>query len=266
MQDADSDEELGFLPTLAGVLLGDESDDDGAQAITAVDPQLEKMQVDFLLRTKGVVYSKYNKLAEDTCVKILEGDYVAVLASIPDRFAVEDLLGCCGQESPIEAIIKLVCEYLECGAVEETPVRVLQCLWLGFAYLELFCQANYTGPELTRTQLACVSGRTDEESERLVKDSMRALECDGNYCFPICQIPQCLLISRSILSFLANPAKASWSQGVRLDTEGTVLFYNSSVTLRRDVLLRLESISSRHWLNARAAVIHSRCVMPMPLL
>ena len=159
-------------------------------------------------------------------------------------------------------------------AAEQRTWRAFQVLLMGYAHFELFCQVNYTGPELdrgdvqrlsvavttsTNTATATATTSTDTTTAdttsiaaaacsrvggqavpqytaststvssasscaagvllsepQLARKVLRVLECDGNYAFPICELPALLVIARSLLLAVACPLRASWQAGACL--------------------------------------------------
>jgi hypothetical protein len=55
-----------------------------------------------------------------------------------------------------------------------------------------------------------------------VENCIQELECDGNYAFRIVEVPQTLLIARSILLTLCDPLNAGWKAGIQLDDQGNI--------------------------------------------
>ena len=45
------------------------------------------------------------------------------------------------------------------------------------------------------------------------KTILRILECDGNYAFPLCELPLLLVLARSLLLAVACPLRAGWQAG-----------------------------------------------------
>lgn len=129
--------------------------------------------------------------------------------------------------------------------------RTFECLLLGISYLELYCQTNYTGPELPPAQLEVfqVNGAA----------CVQELECDGTYAFRSIELPQTLLLARIILSTLAEPHAAGWKEGIALDSKGGVsrrlLADAENILTLTEERLVLKSIV---WWSARAAVVHLR--------
>jgi len=137
----------------------------------------------------------------------------------------------------------------------EVQLRMVECLVTGLAYMELFCQMNYTGPELPPSLLTVFlsdpnssrpaaepvlapqqsspvpvlgdwGGAAREvaylddkalmrEQRRFHASCIAALEVDGEYPYSIVEIPVCLVLARVILSSLASPELNLWGHGVQ---------------------------------------------------
>ena len=253
-----SDEEVGFLPVIMGHL-DEHGDEEGEAEVRPIDPDVASIERSVILRqVPPDVSSRFAGVA-NTAKMILQGEYLQLLYShAPTPMRVAELIPLCQADDVIDRITQRVWGYVQQGE-EGVEERVLECMFLGFAYLELFCQLNYTGPELSDAVLAPLIG--DAVSAPLIfEKSLAALECDGNYCFRICSIPQSLLVARVILSSLALPEEASWKQGVYLSLEGDILRPKSRFRVHRQTLAVLKYIRCPTWLNARAAVMHVRYV------
>lgn len=134
-------------------------------------------------------------------------------------------------------------------------IACLQLLVLGVCYLELFMQMNYTGPELLQADIALFS------RENLSSHILSQLECDGTYPFPNTDIPICLIIARSILSFLSQPKFKCWRHGIFLDPSGKILLKSNDSDMGQimdGIITR--NIKSCSWHSARASVVHLRCL------
>jgi hypothetical protein len=133
-------------------------------------------------------------------------------------------------------------------------IRSMMCLVLGTTLYELFCQMNYTGPELSQYQIDEM-GLFDESEE---KKALEYLECDGSYPFPICQVNKALLISRIVLSTLAHPNLSLWASGVSLSYHGDIVRQPANSKVESYVEEILSTLFTRSLRNARSCVIHSR--------
>lgn len=135
--------------------------------------------------------------------------------------------------------------------------RVLLCLIEGIAYLLLYCQCNYTGPELSQPQLdileiprqlhALQAGNklpnsTDSDNNgsssndvvsKMTKQSfhdltIKLLECDGDYPYVICTVPYTLFAARVIFNSISDVDHCCWKRGIFLTENGTVTRFNLS--------------------------------------
>ena len=133
--------------------------------------------------------------------------------------------------------------------------KCLYMLAIGIAYLELYVQINYTGPELNGDDTAII---IPEETSRIIHDSaINILEVDGEYCFAICQAPHLLVVSRLILSILADNTRPTWKHGIQLSPSGDIVATDVCED-ERVLSYGTQKIISRHWQSARASMIHLR--------
>ena len=137
---------------------------------------------------------------------------------------------------------------------------------LGVAYFELFIQMNFTGPELPTGDVNMLT-----DSGELDKIGLALLECDGEFSFPHVQLPICLVIARTLLSIVANPAIEPWHKGVSLDGQGRPVRMRyvhrgggqggqGDAESLKSCCLVCSSVASRGLWSARAAVIQARCI------
>lgn len=251
----ESDDEAGFLPVVLGDM--DDGEEEGPAETQPVDPEVARIERSVLLRQTPLPASPRFLGVASMASMILDGEYLRLInTAAPAPLHVDELISLCEHDEVIDRIKESVWTYLQAGA-EGVEERVLECMLLGFAYLELFCQANYTGPEISDAALSPIV-RDAAVASRIFENSLAALECDGNYCFRMCSIPQSLLISRILLSTLAQPEYASWKQGVCLGPEGDILRPPARHRPARQALAVLKSMRCPTWLNARATVIHAR--------
>ncbi|CAM9795296.1 unnamed protein product, partial [Phaeothamnion confervicola] len=114
-------------------------------------------------------------------------------------------------------------------------------MWTGAAFLNLFVQLNYTGPELQPAAVAEMQRRlgafgveqsgTGVESdvsssggdgpavEQLTAAANAALAADGELPYPHSHLPAALLMARVILSTLADPTHALWTTPAGADAD-----------------------------------------------
>ena len=139
---------------------------------------------------------------------------------------------------------------------EKNSFPIFNLLVFGISCLELYCQANFTGPELSRQDTETIHAAADES--KIHNISLQLLECDGHYPYPICQIPHTLLISRLILHTLAECDKKIWKEGFELDASGNIIRaqeLDESASIFHESTRQFQSLS---WWCARAAVVHAR--------
>ncbi|KAJ0399492.1 hypothetical protein P43SY_003369 [Pythium insidiosum] len=152
----------------------------------------------------------------------------------------------------------------------ERAATCYEILLVGVALLNLFVQANYTGPALEAAGLrdvialvARVLGAPDGDDKALRQAALPMLQVDGEMAFTICEFPYFLAVARAVLHFTGNAAFANWSVAVQTfgshDEDEDVTPTNAvDASLRRE----LEStLASAAWWNARAAVVHSRLLI-----
>jgi len=152
---------------------------------------------------------------------------------------------------------------------------------LGVAALNLFLQSNYTGPTVEDDDANALSNinphscfasllissveSKDREAEEEKKESVTTkrnvkyqnavlseLAVAGEWPCQVCNLPYFLLVARSILSTLADPARATW---MNLDSTGD----NEGLKTASKTFLRCASkLTAAPLWNARAAVAHER--------
>jgi hypothetical protein len=152
--------------------------------------------------------------------------------------------------------------------------RAATALWVGAAALNLFLQANYTGPALEMTpafsSLASQVGA--------LAGPRWGLDADGESPFSKSVLPEMLCLARGVLHPLALPGLLPWSHPVQLTAEGHAtlpacptacpLAFSSTVTLLetaklwagRAVVTHRRLFSGRHpspglWAEAQAVFL-----------
>lgn len=188
------------------------------------------------------------------CVQILDGQHVDCAVSNPilNHHHLIDI--CHNSTEACQVIKEKVLQYVS-SSPHGAEYRALGCLVLGWLYLELFAQCNYTGPELPQKDLSLL--KIDGSDMKLTDNALRQLESDGNYPFS-CQAPETLLIARAVLTALTLPDKYIWSRGVSLDNEGRVFLPPYESDLSPGTLLALRGLRCAPWINARANLLHLR--------
>lgn len=192
--------------------------------------------------------------------KVIHGNHVDVVSGFPVN--LKSLCTLCFQsEDPTKEVRQALVAFLKDESrVESLHERVWSLLVFGVALLELYSQANFTGPELSRKQLEQLHGTDDIEVHRRV---LQHLECDGLYPFTSVDIPHILLLARIVLALVASPLRTSWKDGINLTKEG--LIFLPTIDNKTDNYLFLvqmseicESLYSAQWWQARALILHSR--------
>lgn len=186
-----------------------------------------------------------DSVALDLAKFILNGLHYSVIREFEGTsLSLSELLNCCldNETDSLSLIRQKIDAYVSSG----NSNQVLQCYLLGIALFEIYCQANYTGPELSNqfVEPFCIPNN-------IHNSSLQQLECDGCYAFNIVQLPQTLLIARCILSIIADSSRASWRNGITLDTNGKILKSEVKVDMSYDFI-------TAAWWNARATVMHLR--------
>ena len=204
------------------------------------------------------------------CLQVLRGQHYDVVVTRVGPLSLCSLLThCCSEVGAADAIRAALLQYIAEGFDEaERECRALLSLVVGVAYLELYCQANYTGPELTNASVAsltavpvlALSGIADatDRAAKLHQLAIQHLESDGDYAFAICEIPHTLLIARSLLSTLADPLHALWGHGIELTSTGDILRKTTAMTMMSQslphgglppmtVLCAIRGLPSRDW-------------------
>lgn len=252
----DSDEEAGFLPSIIGEVEDEAGEEETLESMPSLSPEVTRLERGILLRRHVSGFSQRYSAVSDKVEMVLNGEYLRLIGpAAPASLHVSILISSILDEDCIGLIAQKVVEYIEISE-EHMEERILETMLVGFAYLELYCQLNYTGPELSDATLSPLFG--SGPTKKIFENALTALECDGNYCFRLCCIPQSLLISRIILSTLALPEDAAWNHGVYLGAEGDILRYKSKLRFSRRALAILKTLRCPTWLNARAAVVHTR--------
>lgn len=167
---------------------------------------------------------------------------------------------CVEGENLQPSILEVLISYVE----TQEAVPKIECAWqllvYGVALLELFCQANITGPELSGKDREILNADNDNSLHRKL---IHELECDGLYPFNSIDMPQLLILARIIISFVAAPMKCSWKCGISFSREGIISLPTVEVSHPRfgflcDFADITSNLSSANWWNARATLIHAR--------
>ena len=140
----------------------------------------------------------------------------------------------------------------------------LKLLVISTLLLEIYMQVNYTGPELSSVDMNTIflSTSTDISRDTSFKYAIEQLECDGIYPFhSICQLPQCLYISRCLYILLLDPTRGYWRQGVIIDTYGKLqipAYPNPNTQNWNSFYNNSRYLTTKEWRCSRSSVIHLR--------
>lgn len=210
----------------------------------------EKALIKHLVNISNFGLGKCGEIAEN----VINGLYLKTINHFEGtRLEKRLLLSYCTSISDASENMRDAVEtYIFDGDVEYRKSRLLDCLVLGVAYLEIFCQVNYTGPELPLASL----NELDDTNIHAICTQL--LECDGTYAFGISEIPQALFIARSILSTIADPIRADWKHGIELNQDGLINKSLRTGPVRGDINDLIKSLPSIYWWNARATITHLR--------
>lgn len=191
--------------------------------------------------------------------QLLEGKYLEMIHN-NKYIKYEELYEICKtSQTPYEDICRVVSGVINNStSAVQAEMNCYQCFLLGYAYFELYCQCNYTGPELSPVEISHLT--PDENTFNTVtKNVLRNLECDGVYPFRLCQLPHALFIARSIMLYLADPSRASWQHGIHLDSSGKILPKLSQNELDLKTVRATKCLDIlKNWLSFRLCVIHAR--------
>ena len=217
-------------------------------------------------------------------VDILQGKHLEVVQRESGSFSLANFLTICKSDMCVASQIRDIINAHTSAAQGQRAMecRLRHILLLGVAWLDLYCQENYTGPELNPVDVAALYGYgygteiapngsrrqaatlKDEEEADIVQFKARCvqhLEVDGAYVFSMCQLPHALLLARSLLAPLADPQRAPWKAGVQLAADGSLL---KRTVLRpwSDTLTQAcNHLRCSVWLSARACMIHARALL-----
>jgi hypothetical protein len=210
----------------------------------------KKTEIDLLLK-------RYDN--SDISEWIVEGKHLEFLQN--NEFDIPKLLNLCHEkENFYESCVEYFVSWIDNSDSANVTIRFEQLYLTGIALLELFNQANYTGPEFTSID------RTFLQADLFPStDYMHILECDGNYPFSLIDMPHLLILARIILRFVYKPLYRSWKTGVQIDENGILSIQEFHDGQEISVFANLKFLSnsftifpSASWWNTRATVIHGR--------
>ena len=175
--DSDSDEDF-CLPGMRGPIIVCEEDE--VQAPLGQAEQclgaLQRLELSVLRRDERDVQALGRELEQEggalelrgrtvrLAERVLRGEFAAVVSSEEAALPLSLLCSLCNSYQSTkdvpEAVRKRVFEFVageRGGDDDDSAWRAYQVLLLGFAYYSLFCQVNYTGPELSREDAEMLS-------------------------------------------------------------------------------------------------------------
>ena len=266
----EEDDACRFLRPGAAFIVEDE--DPSAQPAELELSFSEKLEIAVLLRdpeTEASLsqLSSYPAESESAVVAnlILSGRHCDLRGASASRPLLADLLARIVpsstdrfNDSLTDSIQGSVADFIGAGLdASERESRACLCMLVGYLYLELFVQANYTGPELTPSMLQLIGYSAENIDQHSC--AVALLTCDGECAFRHCVVPQCLVIARSVLATLSDPLLMLWGHGIELAEDGAVLPKRGPLA---KAILTCKQVTSalrtRHWLSLRACVVHLR--------
>jgi hypothetical protein len=258
---SDSDSENVMFPNIGGATIVEWGDDEKPQIRLDVKSKIElcviRKDIEEL-RCLPVGEGMYEIQVKGVGVALLEGRYSdAVLSS--RTLCYDNIVDLCqsGDSVPVPDKIRtyMLASIKEAGG-PNVEYAALECLLLGYAYYELYCQCNYTGPELSRYDM----NRLMDESivDSLHASALKGLESDGNYPFKGCELPHLLLVARSVLAAVSDLTRAPWQHGIELDPHGEIMPIQNREDIDVVCARAMKSLRTRHWLSARAVLVHTR--------
>ncbi|GKY92056.1 hypothetical protein MPSEU_000177100 [Mayamaea pseudoterrestris] len=237
---------------------------------------------------KGICLGDYSVL-RDECIPsslrvlgkmLARGDYAEALrgasarALLPSNTSIQ-------ADATVTSVMRERVTQQMCTSI----IHYLELQLLGIAALNLFLQANYTGPSLSEERHlaaladvnphACFFERLEAKStsssgeEAKTRDDVKMtapkrnvnyqnavlseLVVEGEWPCQVCVHPYFLLLARSILLPLADPQKRfDWTRSCNIDEEVTARSFNSAFPAYASTLQ-----SAKLW-SARAAIAHER--------
>lgn len=91
-------------------------------------------------------------------------------------------------------------------------------LWVGAASLNLYLQANYTGPAFEESAISEILSLFHSNFSQ--PTMLNFLTVDGELPYRKSLFPELLVLARSVLEALATPRKATWLEPMVLDPDG----------------------------------------------
>jgi hypothetical protein len=205
------------------------------------------------------LYAVTDELERELITKLLQGKHLEIIETFDKTpLSYQKVFKSAAEtgSSCINDVVRASCiEYLKISD-ETIKSKPFALLLLGITFLELYCQCNYTGPELSNVNRAKYELSTN-------KHVLNELECDGYYPYQSADMPQFLLIARALLSFTAVPLYKHWKEGISLDTDGNILipsFSTEELDAEFQELVKNFStqLRSSNWWHARAVTFHAR--------
>lgn len=204
-----------------------------------------------------------NNGIEVSIAKLLEGKFDVLLAisDFKEIFHLPELraiLNKYPESSLIEVLVEYVDKLVQLQDRFLKDEGVVYSQILGVAYLQLFIQANFTGPQVSKIALSEFFPNIDPA--RLQSDSIRLLNIEGQQAYDLMQEPLYLILAELIFERLS-------------DIPFTYSLFNKEVTKNSTELLEFVSKESRVvdpikaslvWWRVRALQIHSSVVSECP--
>lgn len=209
-------------------------------------------EIALLLKRKGI-----SPVPEES--QIIDGQHLSLLKD--SQLSLSQLCKICEEDNAHEAVLDVLIQHVK---TESQTKPLKECAWellvYGVALLELFCQANFTGPELNPRERELLHAVEDQAMHRKM---VQHLECDGLYPFNSVDLPHVLLLARLVLSFVASSTNLTWKSGIVFSREGmislpTIAVSDPKFAFLSDFADAASSLCSAKWWSSRAAVIHTR--------
>jgi tetratricopeptide (TPR) repeat protein len=215
-----------------------------------------------------------------------DGRYVDVLRSqssvVHSLFCAVDKNETCGSNQGVK-------EILQSRVVEIGKESLYSCIileLLAVASLQLFLQANYTGPTLSDSDLddfnphssfhatleahqqnsdpggihhEKANGESTNRSQQLNNAILSELAVDWEWPCQVCKFPYFFLVSRTVLDALSQPSRLDWTKlpsGKSSSNLDTVEAQHIPMDFSRNAT-KLRGV---HWWNSRSCVAHHRLV------
>ena len=157
---------------------------------------------------------KYKNLLSNTARKyiqwIQDGCYIEVLQEAAEDILRKEIWN--ENTSMYETIRQVALKYISADEKNGEIVyqRAIDLQLVAIAALTLFLQLNYTGPTLNDDKLVILQNIMLQICNSDRQEILAELSVDGELCCSIVEEPYLLLLSRSLLHFLALPNYCNW--------------------------------------------------------